>query len=368
MAVELNFEQLFRPLAAPLRQPSVIPLPTLYYFLCYAWNRLPEPAVLAASEAAPFHRPLGLLAQVLLHGTRRLLRAGLPRTFTAHTAELAQLRGRVELAPTLGRGLLARGRAMCAFEELSADSPWLHLLAHTLAALAGAAELPAALRRELRHLRQRLPAALPGAALAPPTAATFRELRRQRPEAQAAFLLHVCELVWQCALPAPAAGGRGRFVDFRRDEGLMARLFEQFTRNFFRREQRCYRVYAETITWQAEAHQPTDLALLPTMLTDTTLEAPDRKIILDTKYYAAALRPRYDRPRLIAPHLYQLYAYLQNQRPAPGQALEGILLYPAATQAVDLRYTLGGHPVRVVTLDLHQPWPGIAADLLRLVE
>ncbi len=64
------------------KQPiQLIPLPTLYYFLCYAWNRLPEPAVLLASEAAPFERPLGLLAQVLLHATRRLLRNGLPRTF-----------------------------------------------------------------------------------------------------------------------------------------------------------------------------------------------------------------------------------------------------------------------------------------------
>ena len=344
----------------------MIPLPTLYYFLCYAWNRLPEPALLQASEAMPFQRPLGLLAQVLLHGTRRLLRAGLPRTFQAQEAELASLRGRVELAPSLGRGLLARGRAICTFDELSVDSPLHRLLVHTLAALASAACLPLALRRELAQVRQRFPAALAAAPAMPPTAATFRELR-QRLAAQEAFLLHVCELVWQSALPEATAGGRGRFADFRRDEVLMAQIFEQFTRNFFRREQRRYRVYAETIAWQAATDQPADLDLLPTMLTDTTLEAPDRKIILDTKYYAAALRPRYDRQRLIAPHLYQLYAYLQNQRPAPGQALEGILLYPAVTQAVDLRYTLGGHPVRVVTLNLHQPWPGIAADLLALV-
>ncbi|GAB3297150.1 hypothetical protein GCM10027511_11610 [Hymenobacter humi] len=344
----------------------MIPLPTLYYFLCYAWNRLPEPAVLQASEAAPFHRPLGLLAQVLLHGTRRLLKTGLPRTFEAQEAELTSLRGRIELAPTLGRGLLERGRAICSFDELSPNSPLHHLLAQTLGALASAADLPLPLRRELSQVRQRFPAALTASLVPVPTAATFRELRRQRPSSQAAFLLHVCELVWQSALPEPTAQGRSRFSDFRRDEVLMARLFEQFTRNFFRREQRRYRVYAETIAWQADG-QTDDLALLPTMLTDTTLEAPDRKIILDTKYYAAALRQRYDRQRLIAPHLYQLYAYLQNQRPAPGQALEGILLYPAATQQVDVRYTLGGHPVRVVTLNLHQPWPGIAADLLGLV-
>ncbi|SFQ34071.1 5-methylcytosine restriction system specificity protein McrC [Hymenobacter arizonensis] len=345
----------------------MIPVATLYYFLCYAWNRLPEPAVLQASEATPFHRPLGMLAQVLLHGTRRLLRAGLPRTFQPQEAELTSLRGRIELAPSLGRGLLERGRAICTFDELSPDSPLHRLLAHTLGSLANAAELPLALRRELSQTRQRFPASVTAGTSVPPTAETFRELRRQRPSSQEAFLLHVCELVWQIALPEPTARGRSRFADFRRDEALMGRLFEQFTRNFFRREQRRYRVYAETIAWQADG-QADDLALLPTMLTDTTLEAPDRKIILDTKYYAAALRPRYDRQRLIAPHLYQLYAYLQNQRPAPGQALEGILLYPAATQDVDVRYTLGGHPVRVVTLNLHQPWSGIAADLLRLVE
>ncbi|UOQ97885.1 hypothetical protein MUN81_21985 [Hymenobacter sp. 5317J-9] len=346
----------------------MIPLPTLYYFLCYAWNRLPEPAVLQATEAAAFQRPWGLLAQVLLHGTRRLLKQGLPRTFEEQEAELTSLRGRIELAPSLGRGLLARGRALCTFDELEATSPLLRLLALTLGKLATAADLPLALRRELSQLRHRLPGPTAAKAEPQPTAATFRELRRQRLDGQQAFLLHVCELVWLTALPEPTTGGRSRFADFRRDEGLMARLFEQFTRNFFRREQRRYRVYAETIAWQAEASQPDDLNLLPTMLTDTTLDAPDRKIILDTKYYAAALRPRYDRQRLIAPHLYQLYAYLQNQQPAPGQALEGMLLYPAAAQAVDVRYTLGGHPVRVVTLNLHQPWPGIAADLLRLVE
>jgi 5-methylcytosine-specific restriction enzyme subunit McrC len=345
----------------------VIPLATLYYFLCYAWNRLPEPAVLQATEATPFHRPLGLLAQVLLHATRRLLRAGLPRTFEPQTAELASLRGRVELAPSLGRGLLAQGRAVCSFDELTANSPLHRLLAQTLAELTRASDLPVALRRELAHVRRRLPATAADAPLPVPTAATFRELRRRRPGNQEAFLLHVCELVWLTALPEPVASGRRRFADFRRDEALMARLFEQFVRNFFRREQRRYRVYAETIAWQADAPQPDDLALLPTMLTDTTLDAPDRKIILDTKYYAAALRPRYDRQRLISPHLYQLYAYLQNQHPAPGQSLEGILLYPAATQAVDVRYTLGSHPVRVVTLNLHQPWAGIAADLLALI-
>jgi 5-methylcytosine-specific restriction enzyme subunit McrC len=342
----------------------MIPLATLYYLLCYAWQRLPAPAVLQATEATPFHRPLELLTQMLLHATRTLLRGGLPQGFQTQEAELRELRGRVELAPSLSQGLLPQGRAVCTYDELSVNLPLHQLLAGTVAALAQHRALPAALRRELSQLRRRFPADVVPLA---PTADTFPRLRRQRPAAEAAFLLHLCELIYETALPAPAESGHGRFIDFRRDERLMARIFEQAVRNFYRREQRQYRVFVETINWQAVSPVPQNLALLPTMLTDTTLESASRKIILDTKYYAAALRTRYDQPRLIAPHLYQLYAYLQNLRPTPGQQLEGILLYPAATAATDVRYTLGGHPVRIVTLDLHQSWPGIAADLLALV-
>ena len=343
-----------------------VPLATLYYLLCYAWNRLPAPAAWAPGGAVPFHRPLELLTQLLLQATRRLLRTGLPLAFEEREEVLGTLRGRVALGPSLARGLLPQGRALCRFAELGPDAPLARLLAATLAALAARPGLPVALRREVQHLRR----CLPGAAAAAPAAAVFGALHRQRPGGEAAFALHLCELIWRHALPAPGAPGRARLLDFRRDEALMARLFEQFVRNFYRREQRQYRVFAEIIAWQATDAAPAALELLPTMLTDTTLESPARKIILDTKYYAAALRPRHDRQRLIAPHLYQLYAYLQNQRPAPGQALEGILLYPAApapAPPLDARYTLGGHPVRVATLDLHQPWPGIAAALLALV-
>ncbi|MGI4735144.1 MAG: 5-methylcytosine restriction system specificity protein McrC [Janthinobacterium lividum] len=350
----------------------MIPLATLYYLLCYAWQRLPAPAVLRATAATPFHRPLELLTQMLLHAAHELLRGGLPRSFQTQEAELRQLRGRIELAPSLGRGLLPQGRAVCTYDELSVALPLHQLVVGTVAALATHRAVPAGLRRELGQLRRRFPAEVVTMA---PNAAIFSVLRRQRPASQEAFLLHLCELIYETSLPAPADDGRGRFADFRRDERLMARLFEQAVRNFYRREQRHYRVFTETIAWQAAAAQPQDLALLPTMLTDTSLENATRKIILDTKYYAAALRPRYDQQRLIAPHLYQLYAYLQNVRPTPGQQLEGILLYPAGHEAaagppaaaVNVRYTLGGHPVRIVTINLHQPWPGIAADLLALV-
>lgn len=343
----------------------LIPIQNLYYLLCYAWNRLPAPDEWQHLAEQEFHRPLELLTQLLLLGTRRLLLQGLPRGYAEREQELAELRGRVLLTPSIGRDLLRRGRAVCAYDELGPNTPLNRLLAGTLDALGRTRHLPAALRQEVRRVRSRFPdEVLP----APLTRAELRAVRRLRLPGPEGFLLNICGLIYRTALPDTDAEGRTRFHDFRRDETLMAGIFERFVRNFYRLEQRRYRVLSETISWQAEADRAEDLALLPSMITDTSLESPERKIILDTKYYQAAFKAHHDRQRLISPHLYQLYAYLQNQAAHTAVPLEGVLLYPAATHQADLRYTLGGFPVRVVTLDLNQPWPAIAAALLDLVE
>ncbi|KAA9331396.1 hypothetical protein F0P96_14210 [Hymenobacter busanensis] len=342
----------------------MVPIQNLYYLLCYAWNRLPEHGEWQRVDTSTFHRPLELLTHMLLIGTRRLVQQGLPLGYAEREAELPELRGRILLTPTISRDLLRQGRAVCAFDELGPNTPFNQLLAGTLEVLSRTRHLPASLRQEVRRVRARLPEELQAA---PFTRHQLRTVRRLRLPGAEGFLLNICDLIYRTALPEPDTEGRTRFHDFRRDETLMAQLFERFVRNFYRLEQRRYRVLSETISWQAQAEQAADLELLPSMITDTTLESPARKIILDTKYYTAAFKPHYDRQRLISPHLYQLYTYLQNQPAPAGQQLEGVLLYPAATHTADLRYTLGGFPVRVVTIDLNQPWPGIAADLLTLV-
>lgn len=342
----------------------MIPVQNLYYLLCYAWNRLPERGEWQDLDAAPFHRPLELLTRLLLSSAKRRLQQGLTQGYAEIEAELDEVRGRVLLTPTLSQDLLRRGRVHCAFDELGPNVLINQLVLGTLEVLGRTRHLAAGTRQEVRRLASRFPAAVQAVPL---TRYHLRAARRLRLTGPDSFLLNLCELIFRGALPEPDATGRIRFQDFRRDERLMAQLFEQFVRNFYRLEQRRYRVWSETISWQAATEQPEAMALLPAMVTDTSLEAPDRKIILDTKYYAAALRPHHDRQKLISPHLYQLFAYLQNQPARPEKALEGILLYPAAEQPVDLRYTLGSHPVRVVTIDLAQPWEGIAADLLALV-
>src|SRR5215203_4864021 len=104
---------------------------------------------------------------------------------------------------------------------------------------------------------------------------------------------------------------------------------------------------------------------LPTMRTDVYLESPERRIILDTKYYAEALQERQGTTSFRSENLYQLFAYLRNDAVANPEivAAEGILLYPEVRRSLEATYSLHGHLVRFATVDLARPWREIELRL-----
>ena len=104
------------------------------------------------------------------------------------------------------------------------------------------------------------------------------------------------------------------------------------------------------------------------MLTDVILEAPTRKIIIDCKFYKEALTQHHKKKRVSSANLYQLFAYLKNKEKDPGwENCEGILLYPTVKDTLDLNYTLGGHRVRIYTINLNQHWSKISDELKLLI-
>jgi 5-methylcytosine-specific restriction enzyme subunit McrC len=115
----------------------------------------------------------------------------------------------------------------------------------------------------------------------------------------------------------------------------------------------------------ADAHR-----LVPKMKTDVCLQTSDRAIILDTKFYAQALKEgAYGSPKLASVNLYQIFTYLRQKSVESGwQNAEGILLYPRTTNDINIDFTTHGHRIRAVTLDLAAPhWDQIHAQLLQLV-
>ena len=103
-------------------------------------------------------------------------------------------------------------------------------------------------------------------------------------------LLSVCRLLHRNSM-VDEKTGHTAFRDFRRDKATMWRLFEDFVTGFYEREQHLYRVNPggrRRIDWaDTDATDAANRARIPVMEADVILESPERRIILDTKFYLA---------------------------------------------------------------------------------
>ena len=345
-----------------MTQPS-IPIENIYYLFCYAWNRF-EQAQAIDLGAEPSPDLPNLLARVLLNGTRAILRRGLDRAYRDFDEEIATIRGRIDLGATVQLRARSIRRVHCNFDELSHDLLHNQIIKASLKRLTRAPMIDAALARDLSSAAGRMG----DVADIRLEQAAFGRVRLHRNNAYYDFLLKVAQLAFQCFLPH--SDGRGfRFEDVTRDEKKMARVFEEFVRNFYRTEQRAFAVEPLTIAWDARPISLSGAGRLPSMRADVYLRSPGRRIILDTKYYAKALQTYHEVESYHSGNLYQLFSYLRNaagKDPAFPEA-EGVLLYPWSGKALRDRYQIQGHEVTLATLDLTQGWPNVAGQLHELV-
>ena len=340
---------------------SPIPIQNLYYLFCYAWDRLEEGEVI---DVAGVESPelVDLFAKVLAGGVRHLVRRGIDRQYVEHEDILSTVRGRIDVSSSLLLAMRRVPQLHCEFDELSADTLPNRILRETLVRLARVNGIhPSNARtlgtlakffRDVSNLRI--------------TKQHFHQVQLYRHNAYYGFLLNICELIHEATLPE-GTGGRYRFSDILRDERKMALIFQAFVKNFLRIEQSKYEVRSLQFEWDAEGDEA-DIRLLPKMTTDIHLVSGDERIIIDTKYYGEALQENYGKRSLRSENLYQLFSYLKNseKRGPEYSAAKGVLLYPAIGITPAFRAMIQGHEIRVVTVNLDQPWQQVRRELLGL--
>lgn len=342
-----------------------VPIQNIYYLLCYAWDKLEERDVVNVSVSDDT-RLADLFAKVLINGATYLFKKGLDRDYIEIEEDTRSLRGKILLSPSIKRNLFRQSMARCCFDELSYDVLHNRILKATFRTLLRVRELEKGLKEEMGVLYKKFP----NVSDITLESRHFGMVRLHRNNYFYDFLLKVCRIIHESVL-VDERSGEAKFMDFVRDEGRMASVFEDFVRNFFRKEQDDYKVGREYIKW-AIAQPGSHDVYLPGMETDTSLTARDqaRKIVVETKYYKNVFQTHLgSQQKLISTNLYQLYAYLKNLEANGGvdADCEGILLYAAADQEVDFRFCLPGHDLRVKTLNLSQDWQGIHEELLSMV-
>jgi 5-methylcytosine-specific restriction enzyme subunit McrC len=337
--------------------PREIPILNLYYLLSYAWDHFQ-----AGEQADLSHEDCpdaaNLLALLLGGGLRQLFRRGVERSYVTECDETPRVRGRIDVPASVRRLGHRRGRLVCEYDELSRDILPNRILRTCVERLL-AEPLTQDNHHALRLCRETLADVQPVRL----TAALFHRVQFHRNNRLYRFLMNLCALIHRCLLPSEASG-TGRLQSLLHAEMRLHGLFEKFVRAFAVRHCHGAKVGAPRIAWQAEFHTPEARSVLPEMHTDLTLEWPERRVILDCKFYAEALTSHHGHARLDSDNLYQIVAYLKNQAIHPGwECAEGILLYPAVDHALDHRYTLLGHPVRIASVDLDRPWQDIHSGL-----
>jgi 5-methylcytosine-specific restriction enzyme subunit McrC len=219
---------------------------------------------------------------------------------------------------------------------------------------------------EIRALEKRMA----GVTLKPLSRDLFRPLQLTRNNGHYGFLMQVCEMVLELALPEKDGIG-SRFVDVLENEVRMSDIYEKFVRNFYRTEQNFFSVGREEINWDTGSLDPQQASYLPTMRTDVTLRSPFRTIVIDAKFCQETLVSYLGgRPKIQSGHLYQLLAYLRNMEKlvGPDADADGVLLYPSVNGTeLRLDMLLAGHRVRVWSIDMSQPWQHVHDQLLDLI-
>ena len=348
-----------------------IPILNVYYLLCYAWGRAQDRDITRLAALSHLSAVQDLLGKVLSHGVNHLVRRGIDRGYVEKREDLAGIRGKLAVSEMAKRALRARGLAACDFEELSVDILSNRILRTSLHRLLfGKIGLDNQVRREVRSAHSRMD----GVSRVPLRKSTFGRVQLGGNRRLYQFLLSVCKLLYDSQL-VDEETGHVRFLDFRRDEARMWRLFEEFVTGFYRREQADYRVNrgGRRIAWaQIGGATPADRMRIPVMEADVILESPSRRIILDTKYYTHPLSGRGHGVvgKLHSPNLYQLLAYLRNReatRPQ-GPKHEGILLYPQVSEPLRTDIRLEGFRIQARTVDLNQDWRDIHSEMLATID
>ena len=342
-----------------------IPVANLYYLLCYAWRHIKEADIVRREEMEGLDGTHNLLGKVLAEGTFRLLRGGIDRGYLEFREDLAGIRGKLVVGETAKRALRARGRAACEFEELSHDVLHNRILRSTLANLLKLTDLHCKVRSDVRTAYGKLH----GVSLLRLERGLFRQVQLDRNRYVYRFLMSICELIRDCLI-VEERSGPARFLDVPNDKYPMEKVFEDFAIEFYRSEQREFLVNpSRTIQWNAIGTRDDQRRMIPRMEADLILESENRRIILDTKYYADALSSWRGNNKLRSENLYQLLAYLRNREAMskPGPRHEGILLYPVVDEPLAVDVRLEGFDIRARGIDLGSEWRKIHNGMLDVI-
>ncbi len=311
-----------------------------------------------------------LIARLLIDAVERRLRRNLTRGYSHREKALTRVRGRINILTTESRRLLSKGEVFCRFEELTIDMPRNRLVRAAL-------ELMARLVRNTDLVRQcrALSATLGRAGVGGkrPSHAELAADQIGRNDAADRYMIVLARLAFDLALPTEDVGATP-LVAPDREEAWVRRLFEKAILGFSRvdLEPSGWTVRGSIpLDWQSSSTSAQFSTILPRMVTDIVIDAPDatRRLVIDTKFTSILTVGRFGDARLKSGYLYQMYAYLRSQEGDDQRwnTAAGLFLHPAVGSFIYENTTIQGHSITFATVDLGDSAMAIRSELRRIL-
>ena len=340
-----------------------IPIKNIYYMLTYAFQVLKQSnySRIAAEE---FQNTEDLFAAILSIGLAHQRKQGLYREYSTQHETLPVMRGKLDIQRTIRTRLQGKQLLSCEFDELSEDNLCNQILKSTAVILMRTESVSpqrrAALRKVLRHFDN--------ITVIDPSLISWTQLRLRRFNQTCQMLLNICWFVLDGLLQTTEPG---RYCMAKFSDQHMARLYERFILEYYRRHHTYLQADALQVRWALDEQTDRDsLRFLPIMQTDIALRRGEKTLIIEAKYYSNPLQSQYGNHTLHSGNLYQIFTYVKNMDPGGTGNVCGMLLYAktGSTISPDWNYSMNGSRISAKTLDLNADFPAITHQLDQIAE
>ena len=213
--------------------------------------------------AESFHNSAELCAAILCRGVSAQLKRGFQREYVPFTEPLTMLRRQL----------------VCDFDEYSINTYKNRILKSTLELLIRA-DISKQRKHEIRNLLMYF-----GDVDTIDMHSVNWHLQYYRNDEEYQMLISICYLVVKGLLHS-AQSGSLKLAEF--DEPQMARLYEKFILEYYRKEHPELKVASSQIEWALDAP---NAHLLPQMQSDIMLSRGARTLIIDAKFYNQIMSP-----------------------------------------------------------------------------
>ena len=313
-----------------------------------------------------------LVAEILSREVERRLKRNLSYGYQLRHEVLGRVRGRIDLLYTERHQLLQRGVVACRFDELTIDTPRNRYIRSALEVIANIVR-----RKELAHQCRSLAGSLRrlGVVGERPGRGETSVERFGRHDAVDRKMVAAARLALEMVIPTETIGYKSLPLPAR-DPKWIYKLYEKGVAGFYDvvLARLGWRVHAgKRLSWSAGSKSQGMDTILPIMQTDIVLDyhKENRRIVIDTKFYAVLKQGIDNNDRIHSPNLYQIYAYLRSQEES-GDPLdthaEGMLLHPSVGEMVNEWVDIQGHRIRFTTVDLGADTKTIRSQLLKAVQ